>query len=127
MYEPKERKRAKFSVTEENDGRVYTFFCDLSGAAVWKTKPISAPAQSVADELAWSEAKRNINSCHRCGRNVIDALYNPETMECVRCSPWQKPPVYCSSCGARLAENDLYCEVCGHKIRQEGVDEDAQC
>ena len=122
---PKERRKAKFKVTEENDGSVYTFFCDLSGAIFWKTKPIRADTPEAEYEIAWNEAKRNVNSCHKCGRNVIDALYNVETMECVKCSPWQKPPVYCADCGARLSETDSYCKVCGKKIQEEGVDEDA--
>ena len=126
-YAPKERKTAKFKVTEENGGRVYTFYCDLSGAAFWRTKPIRADTPDQEYALAWNEAKQKVNACHKCGRNVIDALYNVETMECVKCSPWQRPPVYCAACGAKLSEEDTFCTVCGKKIRQEGVDEDAEC
>lgn len=123
-----ERKRLspKFRVKEEKGGRVYTFFCDLSGAVLWKSKPIKADTREEECELAWNEAKLNINSCRRCGRNVIDALYNVEKMECVSCSPWQKPPVFCSECGVKLGDDDLYCKRCGNRINEEGVDEDAE-
>lgn len=120
-----ERKRARYKVTEENGGRTFTFLCDLSGAVLRKTEPICEADPSEEYELAWSSAKPYINSCHKCGRNVIDSLYNAETMECVKCSPWQKTPVYCADCGAKLSENDLYCAVCGKRIRREGVDDDA--
>lgn len=122
---PKERNPAKFKVTEESGGNVYSFFCDLSGAVAWKTKPIRADTRDAELALAWNEAKQHINSCHKCGRNVIDALYNVETMKCVKCSPWQKPPMYCADCGAKLTETDLFCKGCGKKIQLEGVDEDA--
>lgn len=128
MSETEGRRRlAKVKITEENGGRVYSFLCDLSGAVIWRTKPVRGETPEAEYSLAWNEARLNINSCRRCGRNVIDALYNAETMECVKCSPWQKPPIYCSNCGAKLNEADFYCKLCGKKIKEDGVDEDAQC
>lgn len=121
------RKAARYKVVEEKEGSVFTFFCDLSGAAFWKSEPISAESPEARYAIAWNEAKKHINACQRCGNNVIDALYNVDTLQCVKCSPWHQRPVYCSNCGQRLTEADSYCRACGRHITEEGVDEDADC
>jgi hypothetical protein len=121
------RKAAAYKVEEQKDGSVFTFFCDLSGAIFWKSRPIKAETVDVAYEIAWNEAKKHINACQKCGCNVIDALYNVDTLQCVKCSPWHKSPVYCPDCGEKFMGSDSFCRNCGKKISEEGVDDDADC
>lgn len=118
------RKAARYKVVDEKDGSVFIFFCDLSGAVFWKSEPIHADTPEAKYEIAWNEAKKHVNACQKCGSNVIDALYNVDTFQCVKCSPWHKFPVYCSECGEKLLESDFFCRKCGKKIMEEGVDED---
>lgn len=121
------RKAADYKVEKQQNGSVFTFFCDLSGAIFWKSKPINTENPEAAYEIAWNEAKKHVNACHKCGCNVIDALYNVDTLQCVKCSPWHKSPVYCYDCGEKLMDSNLFCRKCGKKVSEEGVDDDADC
>ena len=41
-------------------------------------------------EFAWkTTGEKHFNKCKKCGKWVIDSLYNPEKLECVICSPWE--------------------------------------
>ncbi len=121
------RSPAKHKVfSEGKDGRRYAFYCDLSGMLVHVTKPILAGTPDEELKIAWEEAIFSFNYCPKCGRNVCNTMFNADVSECVDCSPWVKPPVYCSDCGAKLNDADKFCVKCGRAIQKEGVDEDAE-
>ena len=83
-------KTATYKCTTDSGGRRYSFYCDISHAIVCSTEPIRR--QTVEEELeyAWKiTGEKYFNKCKKCGRWVIDSLYNPEKLECVVCSPWE--------------------------------------
>jgi len=99
--------------TESVSGKVlYHFFCDLSGALVCTVKHASDP------QSAWeSGGRQRFNRCRQCGRWVCDAMFNPDTLQCVDCSPWEEQPSFCSQCGAKAAEGELFCRCCGARLQ----------
>ena len=108
------RKTAACRKLFEPAGVRYQFFCDLSGALVCTT----ALQREDDPERAWnSEGKANFNHCRRCGRWVSDPMYNVETLECVRCSPWEETPCYCPHCGERVQEGDTFCPKCSNRLK----------
>lgn len=118
-------RTASYKVFSESEGNRYAFFCDLSGMLVYKTEPIRAQTPQEELRLAWKKARSEFNYCLKCGRNVCNTMFNVDVSECVDCSPWLKPPVFCSRCGARLNKASDVCGKCGSPIKTEGVDEDA--
>ena len=53
--------------------------------------------------LAWEkEGKKHFNICHKCGKFVINAVYNPEGAECVECAPFEAEAKFCKTCGAKV-------------------------
>ncbi len=113
-------------LSDGDDGRRYAFYCDLSGMLVYTTKPIRADTPEEELSAAWKEAMYSFNYCPKCHRNVCDTMFNVDVSECVDCSPWVKPPAFCSVCGTKLKEENNYCVKCGKAIQKEGVDEDAE-
>ena len=114
----KEHTTAKYRVIADSGGSRYRFFCDVSGMALCTTGPIRGDTQEEELRMAWeTEGKRHFNRCAKCGRWVSDPMYNADNLQCVDCAPWQKKPNYCTHCGKRIPEGDLYCRVCGNFLR----------
>lgn len=112
------RKTARFRITEGPDGNRYRFYCDVSGALVCTTGPVFMDSREKELEFAWeSEGRKCFNLCHKCGKWVSDAAYNPETLECVECSPWEEETAYCPHCGALAGEGDIFCCKCKNRLR----------
>ena len=114
-------------VSRGKDGAVYRFFCELSGMTVYTSPPVTSETSEGELMLAWNAAKPYFNFCPRCGRNVSDVMFNCDKSECVDCSPWLCLPVYCTSCGGRIGNGDLYCRRCGEAVERTGADGDAGC
>lgn len=117
---------ANYKVIEEEGGRCYQFFCDLSGAYACTTKSICADTLEKELEIAWeTEGKACFNQCQSCGRFVSDVMYNADVLECVECAPWENIPNYCPKCGTRLTTpkntvSQKHCPECGVLLRYEG-------
>ncbi len=118
----RQNKTARYKIISDAGGNRYRFFCDLSGLAVCTTKPIRADTEKEGLALAWeTEGRQHFDRCHKCGRWVCGAMYNPDVCECVACAPWENLPSYCPHCGAKLPSGDLYCRECGVKLRYREV------
>ena len=116
-----QNKTAHYKIISDSGGNSYIFFCDLSGAAICTEKAYSAPTPEKELSLAWeSEGKQNFQFCHKCGRWVIDALFNADALECVSCAPWEDTPKFCKFCGAKVAGNDALCKKCGKQLSYGG-------
>lgn len=103
----------------------YRFYCGISGAAVCTTKPIRADTQEEELRIAWeNEGKESFNFCHKCGRWVCDAMYNPDVLECVNCAPIEKKPLYCQHCGEKIPADDTFCRKCGSRLTYGGEELD---
>ena len=81
---------ATYKCTADSGGRRYSFYCDISHAIVCSTEPIKMNSLDEELQMAWkTTGEKHFNKCKKCGRWVIDSLYNPEKLECVVCSPWE--------------------------------------
>lgn len=86
-----ENKSAPYKIIFDAGGNRYRFFCERSGMAVCTTGPVRADTPEQELRLAWeSEGKKQFNYCHKCDRWVSDEMYNPDTLECILCSPHEK-------------------------------------
>ena len=75
--------------------------------------------------IAWeNEGKKSFNFCHKCGRWVCDAMYNPDVLECVNCAPIEKKPLYCQHCGEKIPADDAFCRKCGSRLTYGGEEWD---
>lgn len=113
------KETANYRIVKDSGGVRYKFCCDLSGATVCTTELYP----DIPDVLmkAWKEeGEKHFNKCHRCGRWVIDAMYNADVLECVECAPWEGEPAYCKTCGARVSDPGRICPVCGELLVYEG-------
>lgn len=109
------KKTASYKIIFDAGGNRYRFFCERSGLAVCTTQPFRAETSQQELMLAWdSEGKKNFNLCPTCGRWVSDAMYNPDTLECVICSPLQQEPMR-SGFGVETMKQIKVCKVCGAK------------
>lgn len=117
-----ERKAATYKIVADSGGNRYKFFCDVSGALVCTTKKTytaDTPEQELL--LAWeNEGKRYFNHCHKCGKWVIDVVYNPDVFECTDCAPFEHEIGYCKFCGAKVDADVRFCPVCNKKLHYEG-------
>ena len=125
-----ESRTAKYKVVPDGGGYRFIFYCDVSDAHVCTTRQIyhgnSAEGALLA---AWqAEGSRYFNRCHKCGKWVIDAVYNAEVLECVVCAPYEAEPKYCKNCGIKIEEPVKVCPSCGGKLIYEGsaVSNDAE-
>lgn len=115
------RKTATYKIVPDVDGNRYRFYCDVSGAFVCMTKPYKANTPEQELLLAWeAEGKQHFNVCHKCGKMVIDTVYNPEVFECTDCAPFEHEIKYCKSCGAKVGKDIRFCPVCKNKLHYEG-------
>ena len=110
------QKTAAYKViADTGGGRVFRFYCDISGELLYTSPPIRAETEEQALAEAWKAGKREFSRCRNCGRWVSDLMFNPDTMQCVDCTPWEDLPFYCRECGLKL-ERDVYpdrCPRCG--------------
>ena len=103
------------------NGNQYSFYCDLSGALVCTTQDVFADSEEEELLIAWkSEGEQHFNRCHKCGKWVVDVMYNAEVLECVSCAPYEEEPQYCKSCGAKIVNVSKKCPVCGMPLVYEG-------
>lgn len=118
-----QRITAKYKTVADGGGYRFLFYCDVSDAHVCTTKEIYRGG-SVEEALlaAWqAEGQGHFNRCRKCGRWVIDAVYNAEVLECVECAPYEGDPNFCKSCGQRIEAPSKICPACGKKLIYEGV------
>lgn len=124
-----ERKTATHKAVADGGGYRFLFYCDVSGAHVCTTKEIyPGDTPEAALPTAWqTEGREHFNQCRKCGRWVIDAVYNAEVLECVECAPYEAEPKFCKNCGVKMEGSAKCCPSCGKKLIYEGgVDRDDQ-
>ena len=117
-----ESRTAKHKVVPDDGGYRFIFYCDVSDAHVCTTGQIYQ-GDSVEEALlaAWqAEGRERFNRCHKCGKWVIDAVYNAEVLECVECAPYEAEPKYCKNCGTKIKDPVKSCPSCGKKLIYEG-------
>ena len=116
-----DRTTASFKRIIGSGGNRYLFYCDLSGALVCTTREISAVSETEELLIAWkTEGEQHFNRCHKCGRWVVDPMYNAEVLECVGCAPYEDVPDYCKSCGEKIMGTSKVCHICGERLVYEG-------
>lgn len=117
-----EKRTSAYKIVAGTEGNRYRFYCDISGALVCTTKPYTAQLPEEELLLAWEkEGKQYFNVCPKCGRYVIDAVFNPEVGECTDCAPFEYETRYCKHCGAKIDAdfNEQFCPVCNRKLHYE--------
>ena len=117
-----ESRTAKHKVVPDDGGYRFIFYCDVSDAHVCTTSQIyQGDSEEAALLAAWqAEGREHFNRCHKCGKWVIDAVYNAEVLECVECAPYEAEPKYCKNCGAKIEDPVKNCPSCGKKLIYEG-------
>lgn len=123
---------ARYRIITDTGGNRYRFFCDISNAGICTTKPICGHTQQEELEYAWeSEGRHFFNKCQHCGKWVCNAMFNPDTLECVDCTP----PAYvasmehygfgtksmkhlkvCNNCGMMSDASVHFCKECGIRL-----------
>lgn len=118
-------KTADYKAVEDSGGHRFMFYCQVSTAHVCTTKQIYPGEVEKALLEAWqAEGRRSFNQCSRCGKWVIDAVFNAEVLECVECAPYEAEPKFCKTCGAKIESPVKHCQHCGNKLLYEGGEED---
>lgn len=111
-------RMATYRVLKDSGGMRLRFFCEASGAAVCTTRPMPLQPVEAVLEKAWqAEGREHFNRCQRCGRWVADVMYNPNTLECVECSPWEEKPAFCPQCGENVLNDGVFCHRCGCRLQ----------
>ena len=109
---------ASYRISHDENGMLYHFFCDLSGALVCTVRHVSGSGREEGLLSAWeTEGKRHFSRCRKCGRWVSDTMYNPDTLRCVDCSPWEEQPAFCPQCGKRVVGDGMFCQSCHARLR----------
>lgn len=112
-----EKTIAAYKIVADSSGNRYKFYCDLSGALVCATKPYKADNPEEELLLAWeNEGKEQFNVCHKCGKQVSNAMFNVEVLECVECAPIESEAKFCKHCGAKIEEPMKPCPACGKPL-----------
>lgn len=121
-----QKKTANYEIVSTPHGNAYRFFCDLSGALCIETASYKNKEPEKELMLAWEhEGKDKFNMCHKCGNWVSDVMYNPDVLNCVRCSPIEDIPEYCPKCGTKTEDSETFCHKCGVRLMYGGeIDED---
>ena len=114
------KKTANYEIIKDAHGNIYQFYCGISGAMVYETKPLNEKDAQKELMLAWAEGETFFHLCHKCGTWVIGAMYNPDVLTCVKCTPLEVFPDYCSKCGAKTTDPAYFCHMCGSKLLYEG-------
>ena len=127
-----QKKTAAYKIITESGKKRFRFYCDLSGANACTSSPAEEDSDEKALEAAWEkEGRRQFNQCHKCGRWVIDAMFNADVLECVQCAPVMdkfrfsqlehfgfgpnvmKSSRVCSNCGFLAKSSASFCPECG--------------
>lgn len=109
---------APYRVLQDGGGISFCFFCEASGAAVCTTRPQNLQTVELALETAWqAEGREHFNRCQKCGKWVSDVMYNPDTLQCVLCSPWEEKPAFCPCCGVKVLDDGVFCHHCGGRLQ----------
>ena len=117
-------KTANYKAVADQAGHRFLFYCQISGAHVRITKEIYPGQLEEALGLAWKEEGCwRFNQCRRCGKWVIDAVFNTEVLECVECAPYESEPKFCKTCGMKIRKPARCCQHCGNKLIYAGVEE----
>ena len=113
-----ENRTAKHKIVTDGGGYRFIFYCDVSDAHVCTTGQIyQGDSEEEALLAAWqAEGREHFNRCHKCGKWVIDAMYNADALECVGCAPWEDTPEFCKFCGAKVSASDSVCPKCGEHL-----------
>ena len=113
---------AHYRVVPDGRGNRYLFYCQVSGALACTTdKAYRAKDSEQELQLAWSEeGRKNFCRCGKCGRWVIDAMFNVEVLECVECAPFEAEANYCKSCGEKVEASGNHCPACGKPLTYFG-------
>ena len=115
------QKIAAYKLIADAGGNRYRFYCEMSGALACTTEPIRAKTPEEELQIAWETVgRKHFNLCHKCGRWVIDAVYNVDVLECVECAPYEAEPNYCKTCGIKIEKPAAKCPACGYKLLYEG-------
>lgn len=115
------KETADYMILSGTESNRYRFYCGVSGAAVCTTGPVRADTGEDELRIAWeNEGKRHFNFCRKCGRWVCDAMYNPDVLACVDCTPLEAAPLYCKHCGEKVPGTDFFCRKCGFKLKYGG-------
>ena len=124
------KKTADYKILKDESGNRYEFCCELSHALVCVSEPVKADTLEEELILAWENYGRShFNQCHKCGRWLTGAMYNPDVLSCVQCTPIEDYPEYCPECGAKTQDPSNYCHICGVKLFYggEGKNEKTEC
>ena len=117
----KEKMTANYRLLPTTIGNKYQFFCDVSNALICTTAPVKADTPDEELTLAWNiYAKAHFNQCHKCGRWVINEMYNPDVLNCVLCTPIEEYPDFCPECGAKTNNTAYFCHMCGTRLLYGG-------
>lgn len=108
-----------FKYTREKNKFYFIFFCELSHKA-FVVSEITSDNFENALVQAKNQVRKQFNRCHNCGKWICDELYNEETMNCVECSPREKP-VICSNCKTANESNKNYCKKCGSVLIKKSI------
>ena len=123
--EMQKNNTADYKAVADTGGHRFVFYCQVSGAHVCTSKEIYPGKPEDALLAAWqAEACKHFNQCRRCGKWVIDAVFNAEVLECVECAPYEAEPKFCKTCGAKINAPLTHCQRCGNKLFYEGGEED---
>ena len=118
-------KTAAYKVIEKDGGRCYRFFCEASGMAMVTTGVYrGVPAADEAETVWTREGREHFNLCHKCGKWVMDAMFNADALECVSCAPWENIPQFCKFCGTKVHTADNVCPKCGKQMIYGGSFDD---
>lgn len=113
---------ASYRVIADSGGNRYCFVCELTGALFYTNERYLAEDPQQELQRAWeAEGRKHFNRCHKCGRWVVDAGYNPIVLECVECAPFEYEARYCKSCGVRVRDGSRKCPSCGNSLYYKGV------
>lgn len=118
-----EKNTAAYKISYDADGYRCSFYCEVSGALACVTKAYKADSPEQALMLAWeNEGKKHFNICRKCGKWIIDAVFNPEVLECTDCAPFEHETRFCKFCGAKVDADVRFCPMCKKKLHYEGGD-----
>ncbi len=110
-------KTANYKIIKTEHGNCYEFFCDLSNALICRSEPVVAETSGEEMMLAWESCgKTYFNRCQKCGKWVMNTMFNPDTLSCVRCDPIEDYPDYCPECGAKTQDPSNFCHICGARL-----------